>query len=259
MKLNDKVAIITGGANGIGRGITHTFLKYGAKVIVLDYADNLESVIKGYQDQNLPIEGYQVDVRNKTQINTIIENVNDKYGQIDCLVNNAGVFHLDSFLNTDDEKRDYQFDINIKGVWNVTQAVVPYMDKGSIVNLSSVTGPLVADPGEVAYATTKSAVQGFTKGLAAELVEKGIRVNAIQPGYIMTPLVEKMARESNPDDPQKAIDDLASSIPMKRLGDPKETGELAAFLCSDESSYITGQSIVIDGGSTMPETTVMGV
>lgn len=259
MKLKDKVAIITGGCNGIGRGITHTFLKYGAKVIIFDYADNLESVVSGYQKQNLAIEGYRVDVRNNLEIKNIVEEIKNKYGQIDCLVNNAGVIKLESFLETDNEMRDFQFDININGVWNVTHAVVPFMNGGSIVNLSSVTGPLVADPGEVAYATTKSAVQGFTKGLAAELVSNNIRVNAIQPGYILTPLVEKMAIDSNPENPSSVIEDMAHAIPMRRLGDPKEVGELAAFLCSDESSYITGQAIVIDGGSTMPETAVMGV
>ena len=131
--------------------------------------------------------------------------------------------------------------------------------KGSIVNLSSVTGPMVADSGEVAYATTKSALQGFTKSLAAELVTDGIRVNCIMPGYIHTPMVDNMAKISVPDNPQSVIDGIEVAIPMKRMGTIEELGELAAFLASEESSYITAQGIVIDGGSTLPETMVMGV
>lgn len=128
-----------------------------------------------------------------------------------------------------------------------------------IVNLSSVTGTMVADTGEVAYATTKAAVLGFTKGLAAEVVDKGIRVNAILPGYIMTPMVEGIAKDSNKDNPNSVVDGIAKGIPMKRLGTIEELGEFAAFLASDEASYLTGQGYVIDGGSTLPETMSVGV
>ena len=129
----------------------------------------------------------------------------------------------------------------------------------SIINLSSVTGPMVADSGEVAYATTKAAILGFTKSLAAELANDNIRVNAIMPGYIRTPMVEKMAVETNSNNPESVIDGIENAIPMKRMGTIEEIGELAAFLASDEASYITAQGIVIDGGSTLPETMTMGV
>ena len=160
-----------------------------------------------------------------------------------------------------DELRDFHFDINIKGTWNVTKECLPYMKnrKASIINLSSVTGPMVADSGEVAYATTKAAVIGFTKALAAELVSDDIRVNAILPGYIHTPMVDGMAKETNPENPESVVNGIALGIPMKRLGTIEELGELTAFLGSFESSYITGQGIVIDGGSTLPETMSMGV
>ena len=161
-----------------------------------------------------------------------------------------------------DEVRDNHFDINIKGTWNMTQVVVPHMIKnkyGRIVNLSSVTGPMVADTGEVAYATTKAALMGFTKGLAMELVKNNINVNAIMPGYIMTPMVEGIAKDSNGANPQSVVDGIAAGIPMGRLGTIEELGELAAFLASDESTYITGQGFVIDGGSTLPETKSVGV
>ncbi len=254
MKLKNKVSIITGGYKGAGRGIVNVFLKYGARVIILD---NDESVIS-LKSQD--ILAYRVDVRNKEEIEEAIKDATSKFGNIDIIINNAGICNLCTFEEMDDELRDLHFDINIKGAWNVTKIALPYLNKGgAIVNMSSVTGPLVADSGEVAYATTKAAVLGFTKSLAAELVEDNIRVNAIMPGYILTPMVEKMAKISNPDNPSSVINGIKNGIPMRRLATPDEIGELAAFLASDEASYITGQGIVIDGGSTLPETMTMGV
>ena len=254
MKLENKVALITGGYKGIGRGIVEVFLKYGAKVIVLD----LDESVKDLNNDN--VLAINVDIRNKDAIKNAIEEGINKFKKLDIIVNNAGICKLDSFLNMSDELRDFHFDINIKGTWNVTKEGLKYLNSGSaIVNLSSVTGPMVADPGEVAYATSKAAVLGFTKSLAAELAPKNIRVNAIMPGYVHTPLVDSMAVDSNPDNPNSVIEGIADAIPLKRLANPKEIGELAAFLASDEASYITGQGIVIDGGSTLPETTTMGV
>lgn len=260
MKLESKVSVVTGGAMGNGLGIVKVFLKHGAKVIILDYSDKIDEVVADFKEKGEPVEGYKVDIRDSKRVNEIAKEVYEKYGQVDVLVNNAGVAKLTPFLETPDEIRDYHFDINIKGSWNVSKAFVPYMPKdGAIVNLSSVTGTMVADTGEVAYATTKAALLGFTKGLAAELVEKGIRVNAILPGYIMTPMVEGIAKDSNSNNPKSVVDGIADGIPMKRLGTIEELGELAAFLASNESSYITAQGIVIDGGSTLPETMTMGV
>ncbi len=260
-KLENKVAIVTGGAMGNGLGIVKTFLKYGAKVIILDYDSSLENTVESLKKDGNDIEGYQVDIRNMEKVSKIIKEVAQQYNGIDILVNNAGVCKLEKFETMEDELRDFHLDINIKGTWNVTKAAVTYMkDKNaSIVNLSSVTGPLVADSGETAYATTKAAILGFTKALARELVDDGIRVNAIMPGYIRTPMVDKMAMDTNSTNPESVIDGIAQAIPMKRLGTIEELGELTAFLASDESSYITAQGIVIDGGSTLPETLTMGV
>ena len=262
MKLEGKVAVITGGAMGNGLGIVKTFLKHGSSVVILDYDETVEKVANEFKTQGFNIEGYKVDIRDSERLNEISKDVESKFGKVDIIVNNAGICVLDSFENMTDELRDRHFDINIKGTWNVTKAFLGLMKKtkkGSIVNLSSVTGTSVADAGEVAYATTKAAVLGFTKGLAMELVKDNIRVNAILPGYIMTPMVEKMAVQSNKENPQSVVDGIAGAIPMGRLGNPEELGELAAFLASDESSYITGQGIVIDGASTLPETLTMGV
>lgn len=263
MKLENKIAIITGGAMGIGRGIVEVYLNYGAKVIVLDYNEALKNTLMELNTKYPgKINGYIVDISKKEVLEACLKEIEKTYTYIDIIVNNAGVCKLNTFEDMSDEERDFHFNINIKGTWNVTKTFLPLLKKsqnGAIVNLSSVTGPMVADSGEVAYATSKAAVLGFTKSLAAELVEYNIRVNAIMPGYVKTPMVSSMANLSNKENPNSVIEGIASGIPMKRLAEPREIGELAAFLGSEESSYITGQGIVIDGGSTLPETTTMGV
>ena len=229
MNLENKVAVVTGGAMGNGLGIVKVFLKYGANVVILDYSDKLADTLK--ELNNPKVSGYKVDIRDKRMVDAVINDVLAKKGKIDILINNAG-------------------------------AVVPNMIKnhyGKIVNLSSVTGPIVADAGEVAYATTKAALLGFTKALAMELVKDGINVNAIMPGYIMTPMVEGIAKDTDASNPDSVVKGIADGIPMGRLGTIEELGELAAFLASDNSSYITGQGIVIDGASTLPETRSVGV
>ena len=260
MKLKDKVAIVTGGAMGNGLGIVKVFLKYGAKVSIFDYSDKVNDTVNKLKNEGFDVDGYLVDIRDSSKIKECVEAVASKHSKIDILVNNAGVAKLTPFADTTDEIRDFHFDINIKGTWNMSKAVVPHMPKGgAIVNLSSVTGPMVADTGEVAYATTKAAVYGFTKGLAAELIKNEVRVNAILPGYIMTPMVEGIAKDSDSSNPDSVVKGIAQGIPMGRLGTIEELGELAAFLASNEASYITGQGFVIDGGSTLPETMSVGV
>ena len=260
MKLDGKVAIVTGGAMGNGLGIVKIFLKYGCDVIIIDNSEQLTPTLK---DLNNPkLLGYNASITDYKMMDAIVKDVINKKGKIDILVNYAGVCQLQRFVDMTDQIRDSQFDVNIKGTWNVTKAVVPYMmqkSSGKIINLSSVTGPMVADVGEVAYATTKAAILGFTKSLAMELVANNITVNAIMPGYIATPMVTRIAQQTNPTDPNSVITGIASGIPMRRLGTIEELGELAAFLASDESNYITGQGIVIDGGSTLPETKVVGI
>ncbi len=260
MDLSNKVAVVTGGAMGNGLGIVKVFLKYGAHVIIMDYSDKLADTLKELNNPN--VSGYKVDIRDNNMVKAIVDDVIKKHGKIDILVNNAGVAKLERFVDMTDDVRDFHFDINIKGSWNVAKAVVPHMIKahyGKIINLSSVTGPIVADAGEVAYATTKAALLGFTKALAMELVKDGINVNAIMPGYIMTPMVEGIAKDTDSSNPGSVVKGIADGIPMGRLGTIEELGELAAFLASDSSSYITGQGIVIDGASTLPETRSVGV
>lgn len=261
-KLSNKVALITGASKGIGEGIARVFAQYGARLALAARSQKIEELAAELRKAGAEVLPLPMDVSDPGSVKNGIERVIETYGKIDVLVNNAGVCRLGSFLESSDEDRDYHIDINIKGVWNVTKAVLPYMlqrNYGRIVVMSSVTGDMVADPGEVAYATTKAALIGFTKAMAREVAANNITVNAICPGYVLTPMVEGMAKQSAPENPRSVIDGIAKAIPLGRLADPLEVGELAAFLGSDESRYITGTQIVIDGGSTLPETSDMGI
>ena len=138
MKLENKVAVVAGGAMGNGLGIVNVFLKYGAKVVILDYAEEITQTLQNLKNEGKEVLGYKVDIRDKERVNAVINDVISKYGNIDVLVNNAGVCRLETFENMDDELRDFHFDINIKGTWNVTKACLPYMKnrKASIINFS---------------------------------------------------------------------------------------------------------------------------
>lgn len=262
-KLQDKIAFITGAALGLGKGIAEVYAKYGAKLILVDMSKEVEDTANAIRKEyGSDIITYVGDVSNKDNMIEAAKIANEHFGRIDIACCNAGVCQLAPFEEFTDKMRDFHIDVNIKGVWNSCQAVIPYMLKqgaGSIVIASSVTGDLVADSGEAAYATTKAALVGLTKCLAVEYAQRNIRVNCTQLGYARTPMVEKMAIDSCPDNPESVIDGIAINVPMKRLGTPQEVGELFAFLGSDESKYITGAQIVIDGGATLPETMSMGV
>lgn len=263
MKLKGRAAVITGASKGIGEGIAKVYAKYGAKCILAARGEQVLALAEKMRQEGYDVIGVRTDVSDYESVRQLARVVQETYGGADILVCNAGVCILEDFINDEDfRNRDRHFDININGVWNTVKAVLPGMaDKGggSIVIMSSVTGYMVADPGEIAYATSKAALIGFTKSLAREVADKNIRVNAICPGYVLTPLVEGMAKQSDPEDPGRVIDGIAAAVPLKRLADPCEIGELAAFLGSSESSYITGTQIVIDGGSTLPETSSMGL
>lgn len=261
-KLEGKVAVITGAAVGLGKGIATVYAKYGAKLCMIDLLPEVEETAKELREKyNAEIVTYIGDVSKKDNMEEAVNKAVEKFGEVNVACCNAGVCRLAPFEEMSDEMRDFHIDVNIKGVWNTCKAVIPHMLKqggGSIVIASSVTGDIVADAGEAAYALTKSALVGLTKCLAVEYADRHIRVNCSQLGYARTPMVEKMAVESNPNDPESAIQDIAVGVPMKRLADPLEVGELFAFLGSEESSYLTGSQIVIDGGSTLPETMSIG-
>ncbi len=261
-KLTGKVAVITGAAMGIGAGIASVYAKYGAKLALIDVSPQLESFAESLRREGAEVITFQADVRDPEALSDAAKKVKEHYGCINVLACIAGVCRLGNFLEMSDADRDFHIDVNIKGVWNTTKAVLPYMLEnggGNIVVMSSVTGDMVADPGEVAYALSKAALVGFTKALAVEYAQQNIRVNAICLGYARTPMAESIARQSNPEDPESVLTEMAKAIPMRRLAEPREIGELAAFLGSDESSYLTGSQSLIDGGSTLPESVSVGV
>ena len=256
--LNGKVALVTGAAMGNGAGAASGLSRRGATVVLLDVQD----VVKQTADEisratGGATEAFVVDIRDMAQVEAAVAAIVAKHSKIDILVNNAGVCNVAPFLEMADEVRDRMLDVNIMGTWNCSKAVITRMVKanyGKIVNLSSVTGPMVVDTGESAYALTKAAIWGLTKALAVEFAANNITVNAVCPGYILTPMAQSIARESNPDDPEQVLAGIAAAVPMGRLGTIDELGDVVAFLASDESRYITGTQIVIDGGSTLPET-----
>ena len=252
-RLEDKTAIVTGAAMGIGPGIARILAREGAAVSLFDVDDGVFTAMK----QVGGAAAFKVDIRNGEAVRAAADEVASQLGRVDILVNNAGILRVVPFLEMTDEIRDLHLDTNLKGTWNCCQAVLPGMVKrryGKIVNLSSVTGTQVADPGETAYGLTKAGIWGFTKALAMEFAAAHINVNMICPGVFRTPMVESLAQGTSPEDIQATVDLMAATIPMGRLGRPEEIGHLAAYLASDEAEYVTGQAFFIDGGSTLPET-----
>jgi len=260
-KLDGKVAIITGGAMGMGYGCAKVMAKHGAKLAIIDYSDKVfetaESLVKeGYQ-----VLAFKIDVRDADAVKEAYNKVAEIYGKIDILANVAGVADCRPFTECDDELLNRIMGVNFKGCWNSCQAAIPHMLKnkyGKIIIFSSVTGNLVCDPGMTAYGSSKGAVLSLTKTLASEYASRNITVNAILPGGVYTPMLRKLCDELCPDDPQSVVAMIATNVPMKRLGTIEEAGEVAAFLASEESSYITGTSILFDGGSSLPESPCTG-
>ncbi|MFO8143874.1 MAG: glucose 1-dehydrogenase [Dehalococcoidales bacterium] len=260
-KLDGKIAVITGAARGNGEGTARVMARKGATVVLVDLLPEVHNTATSIATGGFKAFSFQVDISKASEVNGMVGELMERFGRVDILVNNAGVIHLVPLVDLSDEVRDRMFDINIKGTFICTKAVLSAMIErhyGKIVNISSVTGTKVADEGETAYAATKAAIWGFTKALAVEVAPHGINVNAVCPGMIGTDMIRQMATETNPEDPDSVIERMAKGIPMARLGKTEELGKLVAFLASDDSRYITGTSIVIDGGSTLPESRVMG-
>ncbi|MCG8539188.1 MAG: SDR family oxidoreductase [Clostridia bacterium] len=258
-KLDGKVAIVIGGSTGMGYGAAKVMAQHGALVTIVSSSKKVYEATESLKKEGIEVVGYQLNIIKSQEVNEIFKRVVDQFGKLDILVNAAGVAQMEPFLEMNDETRDNMFNINVMGLWNCCRAAIPYMveaNYGKIVNFSSVTGFMVADTGSSAYAASKSAILGLTKALAMEFVDHNITINAICPGIVLTPMIMNVAKELKPGNPQVIVDSLASGIPMKRLGTIEEAGDLVAFLASDESRYITGTQIVLDGGSTLPETKV---
>ncbi|MFY3792914.1 3-oxoacyl-ACP reductase FabG [Ureibacillus sp. MALMAid1270] len=246
MRLKDKVAIITGGANGIGKAAVEVFVNEGAKVIIADFAEEqgkqLESELL---EKNHDVLFVQLNVASKESVQSMVDTVLSRYGKIDILINNAGITKDAMLVKMTEEDFDRVLDVNLKGVFNCTQTVVPHMvaqGYGKVINTSSVSG-VYGNVGQTNYAATKAAVVGMTKTWAKELGRKGINVNAVAPGFTRTSMTEKM--------PEKVLSYMESIISLQRLGDPKDIANAYLYLASDESSYVNGHVLHVDGGIMM--------
>jgi len=255
--LKDRIAIVTGASRGLGEGIARAFAGEGATVAL--FSRDIQRLNKHVTDLKAlgqEAVAFPVDVADVAQVNRAVDKVVSQFGRVDILVNNAAVAPSMLFVEMSDEVRDSVIDVNIKGVWNCTRAVMPLMLKqryGKVINISSVTGPLVSGRGMTAYAASKGAVSAFTRTLALEVAEYGINVNAICPGSFDTPMFRSVARPRGWDSEDEYVKHVGKEIPLGRLGTIEEMGDLAVFLASDKSKYITGVEIVIDGGNIIQE------
>lgn len=243
--LQNKVCIVTGGCSGIGKAIAIKSAKEGATVVIWDVVgeDIASDVVKECKNYTNNVVYQQVDVADREKIKKSVEEVVSQFGRIDCLVNNAGITRDALLEKMEEQMWDDVIRINLKGVFNCTQLVLPTMienKKGSIVNISSVVG-LYGNVGQTNYAAAKAGVIGMSLTWAKEFARYGeIRVNVVCPGFIKTPMTEKV--------PQKIIDMMIQKTPLRRMGLPEEVANVVCFLCSDESSFVTGSVIEVTGG-----------
>ena len=241
-RFKDKVAIITGSAKGIGFSTAQRFAGEGAIVILADM--NLESV-KGAAAQIPSAQAYAMNVTDRASIQAVVDQVMQKQGRIDILINNAGITQDARLVKMTEAQFDAVIDVNLKGVFNCTQLIVPHMleaKSGAIVNASSVVG-IYGNFGQTNYSATKFGVIGFTKTWARELGPKGIRVNAICPGFIATEMVKAM--------PENILQDIERRSWLGRLGTPEEIANVYLFLASNEASFINGVALEVSGGISL--------
>ena len=246
MELSGNVALVTGGAQGIGRAIALLLARHGADVAVSDI--NLEKAgetakeIEALGQRAMAVRG---NVANGEDVERMVQAVMERFDRIDILVNNAGIARDKLILRMTEEDWNAVIDVNLKGTFFCTKAVVRHMSKqrkGKIVNIASVVGEM-GNAGQANYSASKAGVIGFTKTMAREFAQRGINVNAIAPGYIETPMTDAI--------PEKAKEELKRMIPMERLGKPEDVAEAVLFLVSEASSYITGQVLNVNGGIYM--------
>ena len=243
MRFKDKTVLVTGSTRGIGKAIAQAFAQEGATVFIVGrQEESVRETTDELTKSNQKAEGYPCDVTNLENVGEIINKILDKYKGIDILVNNAGITRDNLLLRMSEDDWTQVMDINLRGVFNVTKVVSKVMlkaKKGKIINISSVIG-LMGNAGQANYATSKAGIIGFTKSIALEYASRGIYVNAVAPGYIETDMTAQMK--------DAAREDVIKDIPVKRLGSVKDVAGACLFLASDEANYITGQTLVVDGG-----------
>lgn len=241
MMLNNKVAVVTGGSRGIGRAISMRFASEGASVAILDL--NLETAEATAADiiaAGGNAKAYACHVENYAEIDSVIGQVVEDFGHIDILVNNAGITRDKLLVMMKEADFDDVISVNLKGAYNLMRRVCPLMLKqrsGKVINLSSIAG-LIGNAGQVNYSASKAGLIGITKSAARELASRGICVNAIAPGFIATDMTKRFADN----------EEVVAKIPVGHMGQPEDVAALALFLASDQSNYITGEVIRVDGG-----------
>ena len=239
--LSGKIAIVTGAARGIGQGIAIELARQGADVVVSALLPGNETV-KKIKELKRKSTYVKTDISNKKEVENLISQTIKEFGKIDILVNNAGIYLPGNVSDLPEETWDKTMDINLKGPFLCSQAALKYMKKGaSIINISSVAG-IEGSAGGAAYCASKGGIRLFTKALAAEVGDRGIRVNSVHPGLIDTPMTKGFTEN------KKTVEGMISKFIIKRVGQPVDIAGPAVFLASDASSYMTGSEIVADGG-----------
>lgn len=245
-RLMNKIAIITGGASGIGFEAARIFLREGAEVIIADLHETKgEQAVKNLMNEGYPCTFLKVDVSDRQSVKQLIKNVIHQHGKINILINNAGINSDAMLVNMTEDDFKHVLDVNLTGVFHCTQEVASIMIEqkyGKIINTTSVAG-VFGNIGQTNYAAAKAGIIGMTKSWAKELGQKGIHVNAVAPGFTKTDMVK--------DVPENVIKQMMQQIPLKRLGNPKEIANAYLFLASDESSYVNGHILHVDGGIMM--------
>lgn len=246
MRLQDKVAIITGSANGIGFAAAQKFAAEGATVIICDLnVGQVETAVQAITASGGRAEGYVVNVTDRATVDAMVSQVKQNHGRIDVLVNNAGITKDASLLKMQEDQFDAVIAVNLKGVFNCTQAVAATMveqGSGAVVNTSSISG-LLGNFGQTNYAASKAGILGMTKTWARELGAKGVRVNTVVPGAVETEILKTV--------PEKVMEQIKSSCWQRRVGQPEELANAYAFLASDEASYINGATLEVSGGVSL--------
>ena len=242
--LNEKVAIITGGTRGIGLETARLFKENKAKVIIFgSKKETVEKAVLELKNEGADVEGYWPNLNNYDEISEVIEKIYNKYGHIDILVNNAGISANKKIEDTTSEDFEKIINLNVNAMFNMSKAVVPYMKKnhgGVILNTSSMVS-IYGQPSGVGYPASKFAVNGITKSLARELAPSNIRVNAVAPGVINTDMISAL--------PKEMIEPLIKTIPLGRIGEPRDIANAFLFLASDMASYVTGEILSVDGAA----------
>ena len=242
-----KVAFITGGSRGIGKEVATKFAENGYNIVINYVSDktDVEQLRNEWESKGVKTLILKADVTKTEEVENVVKTAIDTFGKIDVLVNNAGITRDNLLMRMSEEEFDKVIETNLKGTFIVTKAVTKYMMKkrnGSIVNLSSVVG-VAGNAGQCNYSASKAGVIGFTKSVAKELASRNIRANAVAPGFIETDMTAVLS--------DAVKENIHNQIPLKRMGSAKEVANLIYFLGSDESSYITGQVINVDGGMLM--------